>query len=148
IHIFYAKNVAGGQNTVRATFSATNNHPWLAIYEYSGLSTTDPLDQTAHAQGSDNSPFTGTVNTASASELELAGTGLPASYAGSVSAGPGYSLSQQDAGTSRAATETGVLSSTGQYAGRFNLSSAANWSAAVATFRAADSVNHDAVNHY
>src|SRR4051812_39312570 len=43
VHIYYAKNIAGGSNTVTATFSAANNHPWLAIYEYSGLSTTAPL---------------------------------------------------------------------------------------------------------
>src|SRR5205823_752558 len=45
IHVFYAKNIAGGANTVNAAFSSTNNHPWLAIFEFSGLSTTNPLDQ-------------------------------------------------------------------------------------------------------
>src|SRR5206468_2400249 len=57
IHIFYAANIRGGANTVRATFSGTNNHPWLAVYEYSGLVTTNPLDQVTHAQGSDSGPF-------------------------------------------------------------------------------------------
>src|SRR5262249_253097 len=51
IHIFYAKNIRGGTNTVTANFSSTNNHPWIAIYEYSGLSASNPLDQVAHAQG-------------------------------------------------------------------------------------------------
>ncbi|MBI2816192.1 MAG: hypothetical protein HYX72_04560 [Acidobacteria bacterium] len=36
IHLFYAKNIAPGRNVVTATFSSTNNYPWLAIYEYSG----------------------------------------------------------------------------------------------------------------
>jgi hypothetical protein len=51
LHLFYAKNIAGGSNTVTATFSATNNHPWLAIYEYRGLSATSPLDRTSGYSG-------------------------------------------------------------------------------------------------
>jgi hypothetical protein len=39
IHIFYAKNIKAGSNTVKATFSTANNHFWLAVYEFSGLST-------------------------------------------------------------------------------------------------------------
>lgn len=138
VHIFYAKNVAGGLNTVTATFSSVNNHPWMAVYEYSGLSTTNPLDQTAHAQGSDNSPFTGLITTTSANELEFAAAGFPAtSFTGTVAPGPGYTLEQQDTGTSRAATEDAILSVTGQYAGRFSLSNSTSWSAVVATFVAA-----------
>src|SRR5690348_14804408 len=52
IHIFYAANVTGGANTITASFSGTNNHPWLAIYEFSGVT---GLEQTAAAQGA--SPF-------------------------------------------------------------------------------------------
>src|SRR5262249_12999196 len=52
IHVFYARSVIDGTNAVTASFSATNNHPWLAVYEYSGLNTIAPLDRTAHAQGS------------------------------------------------------------------------------------------------
>src|SRR5207248_5091308 len=137
-HIFYAKNIAGGANTVTATFSATNNHPWVAIYEYSGLSTTNPIDQVARAQGSDNSPFSGLITTTSDNELEFTATGLPASYTGSVMPGPGYTMQLQDTGTSRAANETDVLTSaSNQYPGRFNLSSNTNWTIVVATFVAA-----------
>jgi hypothetical protein len=134
IHIFYAANVRGGANIVHATFSGTNNHPWLAIYEYSGLITTNPLDQVAHAQGSDGSPFTGLITTRHSDELAFAATGMPASYTGVVSDGYGYTLLAQDTGTSRAATEVAALNSTGQYAGRLNLSAPTNWTAAVATF--------------
>src|SRR5207253_3219954 len=69
LHLFYAANVGGGANTVTATFSSTNNRPWMAIYEYSGLSPTSPLDQTARAQGSGSGPSSGaTAMTASATE--------------------------------------------------------------------------------
>ncbi len=83
VHLFYAKNVAGGANTVTATFSASNSHPWLAVYEYRGLSTTSPLDRTAHAQGSGSTPTSGaTATTVNANELVFAAVGLPASYKG------------------------------------------------------------------
>jgi hypothetical protein len=134
IHIFYAANIQGGTNTVHATFSGANNHPWLAIYEYSGIVPTNPLDQVGHAQGNDSSPFTGLISTAHADELEFAAAGLPASYTGSAAAGSSYTLLAQDTGTSRATTEVAGLSIAGQYAGSFNLSSPTNWSAAVATF--------------
>src|SRR5207237_7113191 len=102
LHIFYAANINGFANVVTLNFSGANNHPWLAIYEYSGIITVNQIDQTAHAQGSDNSPFTGVMNTTDTNELEIAATGMPASYTGSVSPGAGYALLQQDTGTSRA----------------------------------------------
>jgi hypothetical protein len=136
VHVFYAKNIAGGGNTVTATFSSTNNHPWLAIYEYSGLSATSPLDRAAHAQGSSSAPTSGaTATTVSANELVFAAVGLPASYTGTVTAGSGYALRQQDTTSSRAANEAAVVSSTGSYAGTFGLSATTNWSAVVATFK-------------
>ena len=140
LHLFYAKNISGGANIVTATFSSTNNHPWLAIYEYTGLSATNPLDQTAHAQGSSAAVDTGmTSATSSVSELVFAATGLPASYSGTVNAGSGYMLQQQDTGSSRAATEAAIVNSSGSFDGIFNLNAAPNWSAVVATFKAAGS---------
>jgi thermitase len=138
VHLFYAKNVAGGANTVTATFSGNNSHPWLAVYEYKGLSTTSPLDRTAHAQGSGSTPTSGaTATTVNPNELVFASVGLPASYRGTVAAGSGYALQQQDAGSSRSANETAVVTATGSYAGTFGLSAGTNWSAVVATFVAA-----------
>jgi hypothetical protein len=135
VHISYAKNIAGGANAVTAQFSAANNHPWIALYEYSGLNTTAPLDQTAHAQGSGSTASTGaTAATTNSNELVFAATGLPASYTGTVLAGGGYVLMQQDTGTARAANEASATSSTGSVAGVFSLSAATSWTAVVATF--------------
>ena len=142
IYIFYAANIASGTNTVTATFSGTNNHPWLAIFEYSGLSSANPLDVTASAQGSDASPSTGnTAQTHAANELIFAGLGLPSSSSVSVSAAGGASLELQEPNAvgSRGAGEDAVVSSIGSFSGSFTLSSAANWSAAVATFVAGGS---------
>jgi len=135
VHIFYAANIAGGANTVTATFSGSNNHPWLALYEYSGVSA---LDRTAAAQGSNAFPNSGaTSTTSSANELVFAAAGLPASYTGTPTAGTGFTLAQQDTGTSRAANEATAVTSTGSFSGTFNLNAAANWTAVIATFATA-----------
>jgi len=137
IHIYYAKNIAAGPNTVTAAFSGSNNHPWLAIYEYSGLSTTSPLDRTAAAQGSSSLASSGaTATTTGANELVFAGLGLPSSSSATAAAGSGYTLEQQDttAGGSRAATENQAVAATGAYTGTFTLNAAADWSAVLATF--------------
>jgi hypothetical protein len=137
-HIFYARNIAGGANTVTASFSDLNNHPWLAIYEYSGLSASAPLDQTAHAQGSTAAASSGlTPTTTSAHELVFSGLGLPASSTQTVAAGTGFTLLQQDAPPdhSRGADEQTIVTSAGQYAGTFAVSSASNWTVVVATFK-------------
>lgn len=136
VHLLYARNIAGGINTVTATFPASNNHPWLAIYEYSGLSATNPLDRTAAAQGNDSNPIAGPATaTTSANELIFAGVGVPSSYGGVLTAGSGFSLAQQDIGTSRAANEASVVSTSASYSAAFNLSTGANWSAVLATFK-------------
>jgi hypothetical protein len=138
LHLFYAKNVAGGPNTVTATFSGTNNHPWLAIYEYHGLSTASPLDRTSAAQGSSSAVSSGSTSvTSNANELVFAGVGLPAGYSGTETVGSGFILGQNSTGTSPGATESALVTTTGSYAGTFALSSSTNWSALVATFSAA-----------
>jgi len=132
IHIFYAKNIAGGSNTVTANFSATNNHPWLAIFEYSGLSKTNPLDQIAHAEGYSSSAATGAITT-SGTDLIFSAIGAPATaYSGTFAAGTGYSLEEVDTGTSKGATESAMMS--GTHTGTYILSSSTNWSAALASF--------------
>jgi len=136
LHMFYARNIAAGPNTVTASFSSTNNHPWLAIYEFRGLSATMPLDQTARAQGFSAAPSTGaTATTSSPNELVVAALGMPATSSGMVSAGSGFSLLQQDTNTSRAANESQFVSVIGQYSGTFQLSTSVNWSAILATFK-------------
>ncbi|MDQ6663692.1 MAG: Ig domain-containing protein, partial [Acidobacteriota bacterium] len=136
VHIFYARNIAGGANSVTATFSATNNHPWLAIYEYSGLNAINPLDQTARAQGSGATPGSGfAAATGSPNELLFAGAGFPSSFTGNIAAGSGYILRQVDSGTSPAASEAAVVNAAGTYAGTFGLNVSTNWSAVLATFK-------------
>ena len=131
IHIFYAPNIKGGSNAVTATFSSTNNHPFLAIYEYAGLRA---LDKTASAQGLSTTPATSSVTTATANELVFAAAGFPNSYGGAVSAGNGFNVEQQNTATARSVTEDAITNTSGTFAGNFSLSSSTNWSAAIATF--------------
>jgi hypothetical protein len=134
-HIFYASKIKGGANTVTATFSGTNNHPFLAIYEYRGVGT---LDQTAHAQGSSSAPNSGATTTTTASnELLFSGLGLPSSSSVTVTAGAGYKLEQQQgsAGGSRSATEDATVAASGSFSGAFSVGSSTNWSCIVATFK-------------
>ncbi len=136
VHVFYAPNIRAGANTVTLTFSAANNHPFAAIYEYAGLSTATPLDKISAAQGSGSAVTAGaTAVTNSANELVFAGTGFPFNWTGTVTAGTGYALQRQDTGTSRSATEAMVATSTGSFSGTFALSARTNWSAVVATFK-------------
>jgi Domain of unknown function (DUF4091)/Putative Ig domain len=136
VHVFYAKNIGGGANSVTATFSSTNNHPWLAIYEYSGLSASNPLDQIAAAQGGGSTASTGpAATTTSANELVFVGAGFPADFSGTVTIDSGYPSTQQDTGTSRAANKAAIVSSTGSYTGTFILNASTNWTAVLATFK-------------
>jgi hypothetical protein len=135
-YLFYAKSISGAAaNTVTATFSSTNNHPWLAIYEFSGLSTTNPLDKTASAQGKSAAPSSGpTPTTTSANELVFGANGLPSTYSGTQTAGSGFTMLEKDTGSSRAGNELMLVTSTGSYSATFTVSSSPNWSALVATF--------------
>ena len=136
VHLFYAKNIKGGPNSVRAAFSSVNNHPFLAVYEYSGLSKLTPLDQTASAQGngSGTASTPPTALTANANELVFSGIGLGNAWNGTATAGAGFTMQQQDTGTSRSASEAQIVSAAGNFSGAFGLSTSANWSAVVATF--------------
>jgi hypothetical protein len=134
--VLYARNIRAGSNTVRATTSGTNNHPFLAIYEFSGLSTSGPLDQTASAEANDSTAISvGPRTTSAANELIFIGAGFPYSWGGTVTPGPGFTLGQQDTATSRAVTGFRIVSSTAAYTGTFSLDSQANWTAVMITFR-------------
>ncbi len=143
VRIYYAKNVTGGTTTVTATFSASNNHPWIFIAEVSGADTTSPLDKTVGAQANGYQIDTGyTAATTANDELIFSVLGLPSSYTGVVSAGDGYYLIAQDptAGLSRAAAETATAATQQAYHATYLLDNGTNWSACLATFKPASTV--------
>ena len=74
--IYYAKNIAGGSNTVTVTFNQTAGYPNVNVLEYSGLDTANPLDVTAAATGTGTTANSGSATTTSANEL-IVGAGNP-----------------------------------------------------------------------
>jgi hypothetical protein len=84
--IYYAKNIAGGNNTVTVKFSPAASYPDVRILEYSGLDTTNPLDVTAAAAGSGTSASSGSATTTSANEL-IFGAGSTAHHFTAASSG-------------------------------------------------------------
>jgi Putative Ig domain len=101
------------------------------------LSTTNPFDQAASAQGNGSNPNSGaTPTTTTASELVFGGLGLASSYSSSQTAGSGFTMLENNTGTSPAANEFMLVSSTGSYAASFTLGGSPNWDALVATFAA------------
>ena len=71
--IFYASNIAGGTDTVTATFGApVASFGVVYVHEYAGISAINPVDVTASASGSSPSLNSGSVTTTSVNDLIFA----------------------------------------------------------------------------
>jgi hypothetical protein len=132
--IYYAPNIAAagaGGNTVTVSFDAAAAAVDVRILEYSGLSTTSPLDVTSAQSGTGSGDLSsGKATTTSNREL-LVGAGMTTDiYA---SAGPGY--------TQRAITALGdivedrVVSSAGSYAAEAPDNASTEYVMQLVTFR-------------
>jgi hypothetical protein len=67
--LYYAKNVRGGANTITTVVSGAPAYHELYIHEYSGLSTTNPLDAYSVNVGSSTSFTSGNLTTTGTNEL-------------------------------------------------------------------------------
>jgi len=139
IHIFYTQDSAAtaNGNTVTAKFSGTNNHPYLAIYEFGGWSPKDgKLAPTNSAQASGTAANPGSISDSTNNPaLIFCGAGMTSVWTGSVTADSGYNMGEQDTSTSRAAAEWQVSPNlNGTVSCKFGLSSSVDWSAAIAAF--------------
>jgi hypothetical protein len=129
--IYYARNIAGGSNTVTVGFNQAAAFVDVRILEYSGLDPTSPLDVTAGAAGTSSSPNSGAATTTAANEL-IFGAGITSG--GFTGAGTGFS--------SRIITADGdiaedkVVSSTGSNSAAAPLSRTSYWVMQMATFKA------------
>ena len=127
--IYYARNIAAGNNTVTATFNQSAAYPDIRILEYSGLDPNTPLDVTAAATGTGTGANSGTATTTSSNEL-LFGAG---STAGDfVGAGTGFNSRIINIFGNLAEDE--AVTSTGSYRATAP-NSAGNWVMQLATFR-------------
>jgi hypothetical protein len=130
--IYYARNIAGGSNTVTVTFNQTAMYPDVRVLEYSGADPTGPLDVTAAAAGTGLTANSGSATTNTLSELVF-GAGM--TFTSFSTAGSGF--------TNRIITNFGDIAedatvlSAGSYSVTAPLTSSAPWVMQMATFRAA-----------
>jgi hypothetical protein len=128
--IYYAKNIAGGSNTITVKFNQTASYPNVNVLEYSGLDTANPLDVSSSAIGSGTTANSGSAMTTSANEL-IVGAGNPSSVFKAVGSGFSSRIINAYGGIS----EDRIVSSTGSYNATATLTSG-TWVMQMAAFRA------------
>jgi len=137
VDIWYAKNSASGATSVTITPSLSVANAGAMIWEFSGVSSTAPLDQTAvlNSQAGTTTPTGAGVTTTSSTEVvvslaEVAGS-LTGIHAGNPFTNDSTLMSNGWAHL--------ITSSTGTYAAQWNQSSAGAYASSTASFKAASS---------
>ena len=136
--IYYAKNIvaaAAGANHLTVTFSAAVPFPDVRVAEYSGISTTSPVDVTVAGNGTGTTSSSGSVTTTNANDL-LVGSNWVLS--GTTGAGSGFTQ-RQISGWDGDILEDEVVSATGSYTATAPISPSAAWIMQLVAFRAASS---------
>src|SRR3984893_11302948 len=134
--IYYAKNIAGGSNTVTVTFNRTVAYPDVRVVEYNGVDTANPLDVIVAGAGTGLTANSGLASTTSLNEL-IFGTGMTFDVYNA--AGSGF--------TKRVITNFGDIAedatvvSMGSYSATASLRASAPWVMQMATFRGQSSSN-------
>ena len=134
--IYYAQSISGGANTVTVSSSASATLR-LAILEYSGIATANPLDVGAATQGVSAQPNSGSNVTSSAGDL-IIGAILSADPR-AWTAGSGFSITQSVPAQPNAKliAENQVQTAAGPASATASLSSSNPWGAAMAAFKPA-----------
>jgi len=117
--VFYASKIAGGADTVTATFQNTiTNWGVIYVHEYSGISSTNPVDVTVSASGSSATLNSGSATTTSANDL-IFGAGVSDYIV--TAAGSGFTardLAYGNITEDRVAATTGAYSATATHTGQ------------------------------
>jgi IPT/TIG domain len=133
--IYYAKNIAGGGNTVTVTFNQSAAFADVRVLEYAGLDPTNPLDVTSAAVGNSRNGSSGPAATTGFNEL-IFGAGM--TFDVFSAAGSGF--------TNRVITEFGDIAedatvlSAGTYGVTAPLRASAPWVMQMAAFRGSGQV--------
>ena len=131
---FYASNILGGSNTVKATFgTAIKSFGIVYLHEYSGLATASPVDVSASAAGTSASMSSGAVTTTQANDLLFA-----AGASANTVTTPGTGFTTRLTGFGNL-TEDRVVTTTGSYAGTAT-QNASSWVMQLVAFRVASTV--------
>ena len=132
--IWYAKNIAGGANTITLNMSGTGSVAAFA-WEISGLNTTAPFDQLQLATGTGTAVSSGsTPTTTDANEILVGCMWNPSAETNTPDA-TFTNLTQIVVGSDRFVGGTKIVSSTGTYAYTGTLNASANWIGIVGTFK-------------
>jgi hypothetical protein len=128
--VFYATNIAGGTDTVTATFrNSVSSFGVIYTHEYAGINAVNPVDATAAASGSSASMNSGSVATTSSNDLVF-GAGVSGSSV--TAAGTGFAVRDLTYGNiteDRTASTPGTFSATATQNGNA-------WAMQVVAFRA------------
>jgi glucose/arabinose dehydrogenase/PKD repeat protein len=129
--VFYAKNVAGGANTVTGTFSSSVSGSFGGIYvhEYAGMDKVSPLDVVKSAKGTGTALSSGAAVTTNANDLIF---GAGATAGAITSAGAAYSVRSTVSGNW---TMDRNVTTTGSYAATATATSA-RWVMQLVAFKA------------
>jgi len=127
--IYFAKSITAGTNTVTVTFNQSAGWPNINVMEYSGLSTTSPLDVTATASGTGTTANSGSATTTAANEL-IVGAGNPLTTFTAAGAGFSNRIINSFGGIS----EDKIVSTAGSYNATATMTSG-GWIMQMATFK-------------
>lgn len=131
--IMYAKNIAGGSNTVTVTFSASSAFPEARVSEYAGLDKVSPFDVQASVGSSGTTAAnSGSATTTFANEL-IFGSG--ATLSDFVSPGSGFTNRLID--TFGSISEDRAVTSIGSYSASGTINASNVWIMQMATFKVA-----------
>jgi len=129
--VFYARNIAGGANTVTTTFqTAVTQFGVLYVLEYSGIDPTVPVDVVAAAAGTGSAMNSGSATTTNAADLIF---GAAVSSAAVTAVGTGFTSRTFQFGNlveDKNVTTTGSYNATATQNG-------ASWAMQMVAFRAA-----------
>jgi len=137
--IFY--KIAGAAESATVTVTTGSSQLGIQIYEYSGVATASPLDQTGSSTGTSSSPASGSATTTQAIELLLVGEVIKTNR--TLSSWSNSFAQENDnvngAGPNKA--EYGgadrIVQSTGTYSTTATAGASAAWRGQIATFKAA-----------
>jgi hypothetical protein len=133
--IYYAKNIVGSStNTVTVTFNQGATKPDVRILEYSGVSSSSPLDVFAGAHGNSNVADSGFVQTNAANEL-IVGADMVSNNT-TIMAGAPFNIRTITSPNSDLAADR-LVNVPGSYHSWAPLNASGQWIMQVVTFRAA-----------
>lgn len=130
--IYYAKNIAGGSNTVTVTFNQPASFPDLRILEYFGLDPSSPLDVAAGASGNSVAADSGPVTTTAANELIFGADCVATATVGAGTTFTSRIITTPDSDIA----EDRTVSAIGTYNATAPLNPGGAWVMQVATFKA------------